>query len=45
MGNVRDVTDETTLYFAATFGDLETSILPNLKLSFANLVRKNVLLV
>lgn len=29
VGSVLEVTDETILYFSETFGDLETSILPN----------------
>ena len=38
VGRVRVVTDDTTLYLSAIFGDLATSIFPNLRFSEAKLV-------
>lgn len=37
VGSVLEVRDETTLYFSASFGDLDISILANLRLLLANL--------
>lgn len=37
VGSVLDVTDDTILYFSASFGDLATSTFPNLKVLLAYL--------
>lgn len=37
VGSVLEVTDDTTLYLSANFGDLEISIFANLRVFLANL--------
>lgn len=38
VGSVLDVTEDITLYFSALFGDLATSIFPNFRFFFPNLI-------